>query len=87
LLGPVRHHSAKAQIHLTVIQELAEGLSVELRDVLQPLLKEIESLIERIEEYDVRMEKIAGEEYPLLQQVKGVGTQISLTYVLTIGDP
>ena len=83
----MRHHNAKAQIHLTVIQELAEGLSVELRDVLQPLLKEIESLIERIEEYDVRMEKIAGEEYPLLQQVKGVGTQISLTYVLTIGDP
>jgi hypothetical protein len=32
------------------------------------------------------MEKIAKEVYPevsLLQQVKGVGTQISLTYVLT----
>jgi transposase len=70
--------------------ELAEGLSVKLRDVLQPLLKEIESLNERIEEYDERMEKIAKEEYPevsLLQQVKGVGTQISLTYVLTIEDP
>ena len=127
LLGPVRHRSAKAQIHLTVIRaraelvsartalvnaarglvksfgerlpkcgtyqvspELAGGLSVELRDVLQPLLKEIESLNERIEEYDERMEKIAKEEYPevsLLQQVKGVGTQISLTYVLTIEDP
>src|SRR5580692_6584492 len=123
LLGPVRHRSAKAQIHLTVIRaraelvsartalvnaarglvksygqrlpkcgtqqvnrELATGLSAELRDVLGPLLKEVESLNERIQEYDERMEKIAQEEYPevsLLQQVKGVGTQISLTYVLT----
>jgi transposase len=61
-----------------------------LRDVLVPLLREVESLSERIQEYDERMEKIAKEEYPevsLLQQVKGVGTQISLTYVLTIEDP
>src|ERR1700730_5210480 len=127
LLGPVRHRSAKAQIHLTVIraraelvsartalvnaarglvksfgqrlpkcgtyqvsEKLAEGLSTELRDVLVPLLREVESLSERIQEYDERMEKIAKEEYPevsLLQQVKGVGTQISLTYVLTIEDP
>ena len=43
----------------------------ELRDVLEPLLKEIESLNERIQEYDERMEKIAKEVYPevsLLQQ-------------------
>ena len=96
LLGerPVRHRSAKAQIHLTVIraraelvsartalvnaarglvksfgqrlpkcgtqqvnEKLAEGLSAELRDVLGPLLKEVESLNERIREYDERMEK------------------------------
>src|ERR1700757_1966603 len=78
LLGPVRHRSAKAQIHLTVIRaraelvsartalvnaargltksygerlpkrgtyqvsrELAAALSTELRDVLEPLLKEV----------------------------------------------
>ena len=127
LLGPVRHRSAQAQIHLTVIRaraelvsartalvnaarglvksygerlpkcgtqqvsrELAAGLSTELREVLEPLLKEIESLNERIQEYDQRMEKIAKEVYPevcLLKQVKGVGTQIALTYVLTIEDP
>jgi len=127
LLGPVRHRSAKAQIHLTVIRaraelvsartalvnaarglvksygqrlpkcgtqqvnrELAAGLSTELREVLEPLLQEIESLNERIKEYDERMEKIAQEVYPevsLLKQVKGVGTQIALTYVLTIEDP
>jgi transposase len=84
LLGPVRHRSAQAQIHLTVIRaraelvrartalvnavrglvksygqrlpkcgtqqvsrELAAGLNAELREVLEPLLKEIESLNER----------------------------------------
>jgi transposase len=127
LLGPVRHRSAKAQIHLTVIraraervsartalvnaarglvksfgerlpqcgteqvsEKLAEGLSTELRDVLVPLLREVQSLSERIQEYDEWMEKIAQEVYPevsLLKQVKGVGTQIALTYVLTIEDP
>src|SRR5271169_6489393 len=127
LLGPVRHRSAKAQIHLTVIRaraelvrartalvnaarglvksygqrlpkcgtqqvsrELAARLNAELREVLEPLLKEIESLNERIKEYDVRMEKIAKESYPqveLLKQVKGVGTQIALTYILTLEDP
>jgi len=73
-----------------VNEKLAEGVSAELRDVLAPLLREVESLNERIQEYDERMEKIAKEVYPevsLLQQVKGVGTQISLTYVLTIEDP
>src|SRR6201987_2744113 len=127
LLGPVRHRSAQAQLHLTVIRaraelvsartalvnaarglvksygerlpkcgtyqvsgKLAEGLSAEVRDVVEPLLKEIESLNERIKEYDERMEKIAKDVYPevsLLKQVKGVGTQIALTYVLTIEDP
>jgi transposase len=73
-----------------VSRELATALSTELRDVLQPLLQAIESLNERIKEYDERMEKIAAEVYPevsLLKQVKGVGTQIALTYVLTIEDP
>jgi transposase len=127
LLGPIRHRSVQAQIHLTVIRaraelvsartalvnaarglvksygqrlpkcgtqqvgrELAAALSTELREVLEPLLKEIESLNEGIKEYDARMEKIAKEVYPevsLLKQVKGVGTQIALTYVLTIEDP
>jgi transposase len=127
LLGPVRHRSRKAQIHLSVIraraelvsartalvnaarglvksfgerlpkcgtyqvnEKLAEGVHAELRDVLLPLLREVASLSERIKEYDERMEKIAKEVYPevfLLKQVKGVGTQIALTYILTIEDP
>ncbi|HWS95584.1 MAG TPA: IS110 family transposase [Candidatus Methylomirabilis sp.] len=127
LLGPVRHRSAKAQLHLTVIRaraelvrartalvnaargsvksygerlpkrgtqqvsrELGEALSSELRQVLEPLFQEIESLNERIKEYDRRIEKIAQQEHPetkLLKQVKGVGELIALTYVLTIEEP
>jgi transposase len=127
LLGPVRHRSAKAQIHLTVIRaraalvgtrtalvnaargltksygerlrkcgtgqmnrEITKGLSQELRDAVDPLLGEIESLNERIAEYDRRIEQIAQQARPevaRLQQVKGVGTLIALTYVLTLDDP
>jgi transposase len=127
LLGPVRHRSAKAQIHLTVIRaraalvstrtalvnaargltksygerlrkcgteqmnrEIAQGLSQELRDALDPLLMGIESLNERIAEYDRRIEQIAKEVHPevaRLKQIKGVGTLIALTYVLTLDDP
>jgi transposase len=57
---------------------------------MEPLLAEIESLNERIKEYEARMEKIVEESYPQverLKQVKGVGTQIGLTYVLTLDDP
>jgi len=70
--------------------EFGAELSTELREVLEPLFREIESLNERIKEYDRRIEKTAIETYPeteLLKQVKGVGDLIALTYVLTIDDP
>jgi transposase len=70
--------------------EKAEGLSLELQTALEPLLAGIESLSERIREYNEQIEKIARESYPqvaLLQQVKGVGTLIGLTYMLTLEDP
>ena len=73
-----------------VRRETANGLSVGLREALQPLLQEVESLNERIQEYDRRIEKMAREAYPetsLLKQVKGVGDLIATTYVLTIEDP
>ena len=73
-----------------VSRDIAAGLSAELRDALEPLLAEVESLNERIKEYDRRLEQIAKEVYPevsLLQQIKGVGTLIALTYVLTLEDP
>jgi len=127
LLCPVKHRSAKAQAHLTVIRARAglvrartslinvargltksygerlrgcsarklnpqkgESLSPELRGALGPLLQEIESLSDRIREYDQLIEDIAQEHYPetaLLRQVKGVGTLVALTYMLTLEDP
>ena len=73
-----------------VSRELAAGFSTELRGALEPLLAEVASLNQRIAEYDRRIEQIATEVHPevaLLKQVKGVGTLIALTYVLTVGDP
>ena len=73
-----------------VRQDLAAGLGPELRTALEPLLAEVESLSQRIAEYDRRIEQIATEVHPevaLLKQVKGVGTLIALTYVLTVADP
>ena len=69
--------------------EKAEALSPELRSALQPLLAGIESLSERISEYNERIEALAEQSYPqvaLLKQVKGVGTLIALTFVLTLED-
>jgi transposase len=71
-------------------REMASGLSPELRQALEPLLSEVESLNDRIQEYDQRIAKMAREKYPetaLLKQVKGVGDLIATAYVLTIEDP
>jgi len=72
-----------------VSRELAAGLSVELSEALNPLLRAVESLNERIKEYDRRIEQITHDVYrevAVLKQVKGVGDLIALTYVLTIED-
>jgi transposase len=70
--------------------EKAESLSPELQAALQPLLAAIESVSERIAEYNQRIENLAQQSYPqvaLLKQVKGVGTLIALTFWLTLQDP
>src|SRR6201984_3578735 len=70
--------------------EKAESLSPELPAALEPLLNAIESLSERIVEYNERIEQLAQQSYPkvaLLKQIKGVGTLIALTYMLTLEDP
>jgi len=69
--------------------EQTESLPTELRQVLEPLLTQVVSLTEKIKEMDRRVEQIAREDYPetrLLQQVKGVGPLIALTFVLTLED-
>jgi transposase len=68
----------------------AEGLSAELQRALEPLLSAIAELSQRICEYNERIERLAAEDYPqveLLKQVKGVGTLIALTFLLTLEDP
>src|SRR6201987_4603534 len=70
--------------------EMGETLSPPLRAALTPLLSALEILTARIREYDAQIERLAEESYPevaLLKQVKGVGTLIALTYVLTLEDP
>jgi transposase len=70
--------------------EKAEGLSPELQAALAPLLRTIESLSAGIREYNQRIEALAEQSYPevaLLKQVKGVGTLIALTFLLTLEDP
>src|ERR1700751_2596642 len=70
--------------------EKAESLSPELQAALEPLLNALESLSERIVEYTDRIEALAQASYPqveLLKQIKGVGTLIALTFLLTLEDP
>jgi transposase len=70
--------------------EKAEGLSPELQSALAPLLTALQSLSEQIGEYNERIEEMAQQSYPrvaLLKQVKGVGTLIALTFLLTLEDP
>jgi len=70
--------------------EKAEGLSPELQRALEPLLVALESLSEQIAEYNERIEQLAQQSYPhvaLLKQIKGVGTLIALTFLLTLEDP
>jgi transposase len=70
--------------------EKAEGLSPELQRALEPLLSAIEELSQQISEYNDRIEALAQASYPqveLLKQIKGVGTLIALTFLLTLEDP
>jgi transposase len=55
-----------------VNRELAEGLSPELQNALQPLRDEIESLSQRIREYNDRVQQIAQESYPEVARLEQV---------------
>jgi transposase len=68
----------------------AQDLSPELKSALEPMMSEIESVSERICEYDHLLESMTRNRYPeaeRLKQIKEVGTLIALTYMLTLEDP
>ncbi len=70
---------------------LAEELARAVRAAIEPLLEAVEALNLKIQEADKRIEAIAREHYAeevrRLTQVKGVGTLVALTFVLTLEDP
>lgn len=70
--------------------KVEEALPVEVREVLLPLVRLVETVSGYIEDYDERIEQLASEKYEhtkLLRQVKGVGPLTSLAYVLTLENP
>ena len=61
-----------------------------LLGMIEPSLQVIDAMTEQIRCLERAIEKLASESYPeteFLEQIAGVGTITSLTYVLTIGDP
>ena len=90
--GVVKSMGARVSVCATsyFARRAREELSEELLDILGPVLASIESLDERIAEYDRKIECLATEKYPetrALQKVKGVGPLTALAFVLTLEDP
>jgi transposase len=71
-------------------RRVAEAIPPELMPALTPLLEMIADLTGRIDAMDKAIVTLIHNRYPeaqFLQQVPGVGPLISLTFVLSIGDP
>lgn len=70
---------------------LAAELGAAARAAVEPLLSGVEALNEEIRQLDEKIECIAREQYGeqvrRLTQVKGVGTLVALTFVLTLENP
>lgn len=67
----------------------AQTLTPTVQHILRPLLEQVEMMSRQIQQLDEQIEQIARSEYPetkLLEQVKGVGILIALTFVLTVED-
>jgi transposase len=67
-----------------------QGLPAELVEALRPLLETVDALTKQIKASDQKLEQLAVRDYPeteMLRQVSGVGSLISLTFVLTVEDP
>jgi transposase len=71
-------------------KKVGAAIPEDLRPALEPVLAMIAQLTSEIRAADSRIEELGRERYPetrVLQQIQGVGSLISLTYVLTIADP
>ncbi len=72
-------------------KKIADRLPGELAAALEDIVATIASLTEKIRDYERRIERVCKERYSeetgLLQQVPGVGSLTSLTFVLTLEDP
>jgi transposase len=70
--------------------KVEQMLPAEVREVLLPLVRLVDTLSKCIQEYDETIEKLGSEKYPhtkLLRQVKGVGPITALAYALTLENP
>jgi transposase len=69
---------------------LSSSIPEPLRAALDPILRTIDDVTARIDEYDKQIEIMARETYPetaRLMQVRGVGALTALAFVLTLEDP
>jgi transposase len=70
-------------------RKVQESLPAELRTALGPVLSTIQGLSGQIDQMDQEVAKLA-QKYPAarkLQQVEGVGSLTSVSYILTLEDP
>ena len=71
-------------------RKVTTAIPEELQEAMLPLTETIAGLTAQIAGIDRRIEALIRNHYPealALQQVPGVGPLISLTFVLTVGDP
>jgi transposase len=70
-------------------KRLREDMPKELEPALEPIMKNIEDLTQRIRHYDKLIEKVAEEKYPeaaVVRQITGVGALTAMAFVLTVED-
>jgi transposase len=71
-------------------RKVATQIPDELKPALEPLLKTLAEIAERVSNYEREIDRLSAKAYPetaLLSQVNRVGPITALRYVLTIEDP
>jgi transposase len=72
------------------VERVREAVPEALEPALTGLLEALREITAQIEDYDEKIEALAGHRYPetrWLKQAPGVGTLTALTFVLTVGEP